>query len=106
MFLSLSRNAVRRKGDGMANSTDMAYRRDNFILQFLDSVCQPPKEYSQQDIDDCNDAIAEYECLLQYAIDCKNKNEIAFLRSEIQHTKAEKRYIKRMMKDRMEPALT
>lgn len=88
------------------NSTDMAYRRDNFILQFLDSVCQPPKEYSQQDIDDCNDAIEEYECLLQYAIDNQNKEEIAFLRSEIQHVKAEKRNIKRMMKNRMEPALT
>lgn len=88
------------------NSTDRAYRRDEFILQFLDSVCQPPKEYSQQSIDDCNDAIAEYECLLQNAIDSQNKQEIAFLRSEIQHAKAEKRNIKRMMKNRMEPALT
>jgi 3'-phosphoadenosine 5'-phosphosulfate sulfotransferase (PAPS reductase)/FAD synthetase len=27
----------------------MAYRRDNFILQFIDSACLPPKKYSQQD---------------------------------------------------------
>lgn len=36
----------------MANSTDMAYRRDNFILQFLDSVCQPTKEYYQMSLED------------------------------------------------------
>lgn len=88
------------------NSTDAAYRRDNFILQFLDSVCQPQNEYTQQDINDCNDAIAEYECLLQYAIDRGDKQEIATLRSEIQHVKAEKREIKRMMKNRMELAPT
>lgn len=90
----------------MTNSTDMTYRRDNFILQFLDSVCQPTKEYSQQDINDCNDAIAEYECLLQNAIDLGDKQEIATLRSEIQHVKAEKREIKRMMKNRTELAPT
>lgn len=88
------------------NSTDAAYRRDNFILQFLDSVCQPQKEYTQQDINDCNDAIAEYECLLQNAIDIVDKQEIAMLRTEIQHVKAEKREIKRMMKNRMELAPT
>lgn len=91
----------------MANSTDMAYRRDNFILDFLDSACrQRKKHYSQQNIKECNEAISEYECMLQYAIDIGDKKEIAFLRSEIQHTKAEKRNIKRMMKSRMEPALT
>lgn len=88
------------------NSTDAANRRDNFILQFLDSVCQPQKEYTQQDINDCNDAIAEYECLLQNAIDIGDKQEIAALRTEIQHVKAEKREIKRMMKNRMELAPT
>ena len=90
----------------MANSTDMAYRRDSFILKFLDSVCQPTKEYSQQDIDDCNEAISEYECMLQYAIDVGDKREIANLRAEIQHLKAEKRTIKRMLKNRMELAPT
>ena len=44
--------------------------------------------------------------MLQHAIDVGDKQEIAFLRSEIQHVKAEKRNIKRMMKNRMEPALT
>ena len=90
----------------MANSTDMAYRRDNFILQFLDSACEPTKGYSQQDIADCNEAISEYECMLQYAIDVGDKREIANLRAEIQHLKAEKRTIKRMLKNRMELAHT
>lgn len=91
----------------MANSTDMAYRRDHFILDFLDSACSQKEEaYSQQNIKECNEAISEYECMLQYAIDIGDKKEIAFLRSEIQHTKAEKRNIKRMMKNRMEFALT
>lgn len=90
----------------MGNSTDAAYRRDNFILQFIDSVCLPLKMYSQQDINDCNDAIEEYECLLKYAIDAQDKREIAYLRAEIQHVKAEKRNIKRMMKKIVEPALT
>lgn len=91
----------------MANSTDAAYRRDNFILDFLDASCSEQNEtYSQQDVDDCNEAISEYECMLQHAIDIGDKKEIAFLRSEIQHVKAEKRNIKRMMKNRMELALT
>lgn len=89
------------------NSTDKAYRRDNFLLEFLDSKCVLDKtEYTQQEIDDCNEAISEYECLLQNAIDVGNKREIANLRAEIQHLKAEKRNIKRMLKNRMEPALT
>lgn len=89
------------------NSTDKAYRRDNFLLELLDSKCVPDKtDYTQQEIDDCNEAISEYECLLQNAIDVGNKREIANLRAEIQHLKAEKRNIKRMLKNRMEPALT
>lgn len=89
------------------NSTDAAYQRDNFMLDFLNSVCvSKPASYTQQDINDCNDAIAEYECLLQNAIDLGDKWEIATLRSEIQHVKAEKREIKRMMKNRMELAPT
>lgn len=91
----------------MANSTDMAYKRDNFLLKFLDSQCVPTKaEHTQQEITDCNEAISEYECMLQYAIDVGDKREIANLRAEIQHLKAEKRNIKRMLKNRMELAPT
>lgn len=46
------------------------------------------------------------ECQKMSARLIEDKQEIAFLRSEIQHVKAEKRNIKRMMKNRMEPALT
>lgn len=89
------------------NSTDKAYRRDNFLLEFLDAKCVTDKEeYTQQEIDNCNEAISEYECLLQNAIDVGDKREIANLRAEIQHLKAEKRNIKRMLKNRMEIALT
>ena len=89
------------------NSTDMAYKRDNFLLEFLDSKCVPTKtDCTQQDIADCNEAISEYEYMLQYAIDVGDKREISNLRAEIQHLKAEKRNIKRMLKNRMELALT
>ena len=89
------------------NSTDMAYKRDNFLLEFLDSKCVPTKtDYTQRDIADCNEAISEYEYMLQYAIDVGDKREISNLRAEIQHLKAEKRNIKRMLKNRMELALT
>ena len=89
------------------NSTDKAYRRDNFLLEFLDSKCVPTKtDYTQQDIADCNEAISEYEYMLQYAIDVGDKRAISNLRAEIQHLKAEKRNIKRMLKNRMELALT
>ena len=44
--------------------------------------------------------------LLQNAIEHGDKDEIRQLRANIQHTKAEKRNIKRMMKNRMELALT
>ena len=91
----------------MPNSTDLAYKRDNFILQFLDCGCVSINENcTEQDIRYCDEAISEYECLLQYAIDRRDKDEIRQLRAEIQHAKAEKRNIKRMMKNRMEPALT
>ena len=91
----------------MPNSTDLAYKRDNFILQFLDCACVSISENrTEQDIRDCDEAISEYECLLQNAIERGDKDEIRQLRAEIQHTKAEKRNIKRMMKNRMETALT
>ena len=91
----------------MANSTDMAYRQDNFILQFLDCGCVSINENcTEQDIRDCDEAISEYECLLQNAIERGDKDEIRQLRAEIQHTKAEKRNIKRMLKNRMEIAPT
>lgn len=91
----------------MANTTELAYERDNFLLKFLDCQCVVnSKNYAEQDIEDCNEAISEYECLLQHAIEKGNKDEISQLRKEIQHEKAEKRRIKRMMKNRMEPALT
>ena len=83
----------------MANSTDLAYERDNFILKFLDSDCGADicDTASEQDIEECNEALMEYECLLQNAIDRGDKREIKQLRSEIQHCKAEKRRIKRMI---------
>ena len=91
----------------MPNSTDLAYKRDNFILQFLDCACVPISENcTEHGTRDCDEAISEYECLLQDAIDRGDKDEIRQLRAEIQYTKAEKRNIKRMMKNRMEPALT
>lgn len=91
----------------MQNSTDLAYERDNFILQFLDCECYGSLcDYPEQNIEDCNEAIREYEILLQSRIDVRDKKEIKQLRAEIQHVKAEKRKIKRMMKNRMETALT
>ena len=83
----------------MANSTDLAYERDNFILKFLDSDCGTDiyNIASEQDIEEYNEALMEYECLLQNAIDKGDKREIKQLRSEIQHCKAEKRRIKRMI---------
>lgn len=91
----------------MQNSTDLAYERDNFILQFLDCECYGSScDYTEQDIEDCNEAIREYEILLQSRIDVGDKKSIKQLRAEIQHVKAEKRNIKRMMKKRMETALT
>lgn len=89
------------------NSADKAYKRDIFLLEFLDSKCMPTKtDYTQHEIADCNNAISEYECLLQNAIDVGDKREIANLRAEIQHLKVEKRNIKRMLKNRMEFAPT
>ena len=90
----------------MANSTDLAYERDNFILQFLDSECGTT---SVQDIKEYDEALEEYGFLLQNAIDIGDKREIKQLRSEIQHCKAEKRRIKRMIdanKREMEIAYT
>lgn len=78
----------------MGNSTDLAYERDNFILQFLDCGCIFETEC---DISDYDDALKEYGFLLQNAIDIGDKQEIKRIRSEIQHCKAEKRRIKRMI---------
>lgn len=78
----------------MANSTDLAYERDNFILQFLDCGCVSETEC---DISDYDDALEEYGFLLQDAIARDDKKEIKQLRREIQHCKAEKRRIKKMI---------
>ena len=92
----------------MANSTDLAYERDNFILKFLDSDCGTDicNTASEQDIEEYDEVLMEYECLLQDAIDRGDKREIKQLRSEIQHCKAEKRRIKRMIDaNKREPEL-
>jgi hypothetical protein len=91
----------------MGNSTDLAYEKERFLLQFIDSECIPSnKEYTEQDIHECDEAIAEYEGLLRHEIDLGNTVQISQIRKEIQHEKVEKRNIKRMMKNRMEYALT
>lgn len=95
----------------MVNSTDLAYERDNFILQFLDSECGAGicENTSEQDIEEYDEALMEYGCMLQDAIDRGDKREIKQLRSEMQHCKAEKRRIKRMIdanKREMELAYT
>ena len=43
----------------MANSTDLAYERDNFILKFLDSDCGAGicDTASEQDIEEYNEAL-------------------------------------------------
>ena len=90
----------------MGNSTDLAYERDKFILQFLDCGCVFE---AACDVSDYDDALEEYGFLLQNAIDIGDKQEIKRIRSEIQHCKAEKRRIKRMIdanKREMEIAYT
>lgn len=95
----------------MANSTDLAYERDYFILQFLDSECSTGihETATEQDISECDNALEEYGFLLQDAINLGDKREIKQLRREIQHCKAEKRRIKKMIdanKREMELAYT
>ena len=89
----------------MANSTDLAYEQEMFFLKFLDSECVEERP-SVPELSEYDEAIEEYEELLINAINYGDKKEIKQLRSEIQHCKAEKRRIKRMMKNRMEHALT
>lgn len=85
----------------MANSTDLAYERDKFLLMFAnggENCCLINNEnVTEQDIKDCNYAIEEYEELLLRAIDYGDKKEMKQLRSEIQHVKAEKRRIKKLL---------
>ena len=76
------------------NSTDKTYQRDCFLLQFIGSSCQLEPQGS---IDDYNEAIEEYQELLQYAIEFGNENEMKQLRKDIQRCKAEKRILKRMI---------
>ena len=87
----------------MKTSTDAAYSRDNFILQFLDAECVPEHAgYTQQCIIDINEEISEYGFLLQYAIDIGDKEQIAMIKAEIQHAKAKKRKIKGILNNRLE----
>lgn len=80
----------------MANSTDLAYERDMFFLKFLDSECTE-EHPTVPKLSEYDEAIEEYEELLLNAINSGDKKEIKQLRSEIQHCKAEKRRIKRMI---------
>lgn len=72
------------------NSTDKAYRRDQFLLDFLDSGCPAVSTANKSDYDE---AISEYQMLLSEAIRRNDTSEIKQLRAEIQRTKAEKRMI-------------
>lgn len=78
----------------MANSTDMAYQRDMFLLSAFSRGCsiQP-----SENLKDYDNAIQEYEALLDDAIWRNDKQEIQQLRKEIQQTRAEKRIAKRMI---------
>lgn len=76
------------------NSTDKAYQRDCFLLDFLDSNCN--SELSN-DISEYDKAIEEYREMLSYAIARNDIYEIAELRREIQHCKAEKRIAKKRL---------
>lgn len=90
----------------MANSSDKAYERDMLMLE-LAGGCDG---YGADcELSDYDDAIEEYNSLLQYAIDRNDKEQIRMLRAEIQRTKVEKRISKRMIdtsQNRMEIAYT
>lgn len=76
------------------SSTDLAYQRDMFILNAFGGGCHSDISL---DLSEYDKAIQEYEAMLDYAIERNDKQEIKQLRSEIQHTKAEKRIAKRMI---------
>lgn len=88
------------------NSSDLAYERDEFFLLFANGGEVCCEMDSDIDLEEYDIAIEEYEELLYYAVLYNDKKQIKQLRGEIQHLKVEKRNIKRMMKNRMEPALT
>lgn len=88
----------------MMNSTDKAYERDMLLMDFLDCAC-PRGDLNTSTIDDYNNALEDYYMLLDCA---KTSSEKAELRREIQHCKAEKRKLKRLIENhnRMENCLT
>lgn len=76
------------------NSSDVVYDRGLFLLSFMDSECSCETETTAEDYDD---AIEEYQFLLDDAILKNNSKEIADLRRDIQKCKVEKRRFKRMI---------
>lgn len=84
------------------NSSDQAYQRDMFLLDFIDSKC-PDADCSLSDYDE---ALEEYQILLSDAIARGNKTEIKDLRRDIQRCRVEKRNYKRMINNERGIVLT
>lgn len=82
------------------NSSDMAYERDNFLLAMFgeERICETPDISLQEQLKECNQALIEYQMMLDNAIWFDNQREIKQLRKEIQHIKVEKRNIQKAIK--------
>lgn len=91
----------------MVNTSEMAFDRADFLLQFMDCDCtMPESEYCEADLTDCDQDIQEFQFLLQDAIDRKNNAEISWLKKDIQREKVRKRRIKRMIMTQEESAVS
>ena len=84
----------------MANTSEMAYDRDNFYLEFAGGCSAMAEDMAS--IEEIDEGIGECEAMLYYSIHIGDTEEVAFWRRMLQRNKV----AKRRAKERMEMAYT
>ena len=79
----------------MANTSELAYDRDNFYLEFAGGCAAPTEDMAS--IEEIDESIGECEAMLYYNIHIGNEEEVAFWRRMLQSNKVAKRRAKKRM---------
>ena len=89
----------------MANTSEAAYKRDLFLMAFMDPDGfneNAGKGYGREDLDSCDEGIAECREMLAWAIDSGNQEEIRAWKRYLQQAKTAKRMIRKMIEENLD----
>ena len=85
----------------MVNTSDAVYKRDLFLLAFVDpeGFNDKQQQYTRADLDSCDEGIAECREMLAWAIESDDQEEIKTWKRYLQQAKTQKRMIRKMIEE-------